>query len=315
MNIMLLSVSIWSGDATDMSPELRDLFHWISALIALPCTAYAGQPFFRSAVRAIRARQLNMDVPISLGVLLALGMSVAETANHAEHVYFDSAVMLLFFLLCGRYLEHAMRRKTRAVAGNLAALKAEVAHRFEHGRELVTVPAAALQPGDRLLVRPGERIPADGIVISGSSQIDEGLVTGETAPKKVGPGETVYAATVNCLGALTMRVTAAGTGTLIDEIERLLANALTARSTYLQLAERAARDRRFDSGRMVACRDFAARLHHHRHYRSHHHLPVCDSARRSRRAGGGFRRVIACGDHPQIPGRDRAPGRCRYRRI
>jgi P-type Cu2+ transporter len=241
MNIMLLSVSVWSGGAGDMSPELRDLFHWISALIALPCAAYAGQPFFRSAVRAIRARQLNMDVPISLGVLLALGMSVAETANRAEHVYFDSAVMLLFFLLCGRYLEHAMRRKTRAVAGNLAALKAEVAHRFEHGRELVTVPAAALQPGDRLLVRPGERIPADGIVISGSSQIDEGLVTGETAPKKVGPGEAVYAATVNCLGALTMRVTAAGTGTLIDEIERLLANALTARSTYLQLAERAAR--------------------------------------------------------------------------
>ena len=89
MNIMLLSVSVWSGDATDMSPELRDLFHWISALIALPCAAYAGQPFFRSAVRAIRARQLNMDVPISLGVLLALGMSVAETANHAEHVYFE----------------------------------------------------------------------------------------------------------------------------------------------------------------------------------------------------------------------------------
>ena len=190
MNIMLLSVSVWSGGATDMTQETRDFFHWLSALIALPAAAYAGQPFFRSALRAIRARQLNMDVPISLGVLLALGMSIVETASHAEHAYFDSAVMLLFFLLCGRYLDHAMRRKTRAVAGNLAALKAEVAHRFEAGGEVVTVPVAALEPGDRLLVRPGERVPADGSVISGTSEIDESLVTGETAHRKVAAGAT-----------------------------------------------------------------------------------------------------------------------------
>jgi Cu2+-exporting ATPase len=117
MNIMLLSVSVWSG--SDMTQETRDFFHWLSALIALPAVAYAGQPFFQSAARAIRARALNMDVPISLGVLLAIGMSIVETIDHAEHAYFDSAVMLLFFLLCGRYLDHAMRRKTRAVAGNL----------------------------------------------------------------------------------------------------------------------------------------------------------------------------------------------------
>src|SRR5215470_3187892 len=149
MNIMLLSVSVWSGGA-DMTPETRDFFHWLSALIALPAADFAGQPFFRSAWRALRARSLNMDVPISLGVILALGMSLVETARHAEHAYFDSAVMLLFFLLCGRAVEHAMRRKTRAVAGNLAALKAEVAHRFESG-EVVTVPAAALAAGNRLL--------------------------------------------------------------------------------------------------------------------------------------------------------------------
>jgi P-type Cu2+ transporter len=117
MNIMLLSVSVWSG--SDMTQETRDFFHWLSALIALPAVAYAGQPFFQSAARAIRARALNMDVPISLGVLLAIGMSIVETIDRAEHAYFDSAVMLLFFLLCGRYLDHAMRRKTRAVAGNL----------------------------------------------------------------------------------------------------------------------------------------------------------------------------------------------------
>jgi Cu2+-exporting ATPase len=241
MNIMLLSVSVWSGNVSDMTQETRDFFHWLSALIALPAAAYAGQPFFRSAWRALRTRALNMDVPISLGVLLALGMSVYETATHATHAYFDSAVMLLFFLLCGRYLEHAMRRRTRAVAGNLAALKAEVAHRFDAGGEVVMVPVAALRPGDRLLVRPGERVPADGTVISGSSGIDESLVTGETLPRKVTSGATIYTGSLNHSGALTMRVTAAGEGTLIDEVERLLEKAASARSRYLRLSDRAAR--------------------------------------------------------------------------
>src|SRR5262249_23294856 len=162
MNIMLLSVSVWSGNVPDMTQETRDFFHWLSALIALPAAAYAGQPFFRSAWRALRTRALNMDVPISLGVLLALGMSLYETTSHATHAYFDSAVMLLFFLLCGRYLEHAMRQRTRAVAGNLAALKAEVAHRFEAGGGGGTVPGAALKAGDRPLGRPGDPVPAGG---------------------------------------------------------------------------------------------------------------------------------------------------------
>jgi Cu2+-exporting ATPase len=241
MNIMLLSVSVWSGNVSDMTQETRDFFHWLSALIALPAAAYAGQPFFRSAWRALRTRAVNMDVPISLGVLLALGMSLYETATHAPHAYFDSAVMLLFFLLCGRYLEHAMRQRTRAVAGNLAALKAEVAHRFDAGGEVVMVPVAALAPGDRLLVRPGERVPADGTVISGSSDIDESLVTGETLPRKVVAGGTIYTGSLNHSGALTMRVTAAGEGTLIDEVERLLEKASSARSRYLRLSDRAAR--------------------------------------------------------------------------
>jgi Cu2+-exporting ATPase len=241
MNIMLLSVSVWSGDAGDMSAETRDFFHWLSALIALPAAAYAGQPFFRSAWRALRARQVNMDVPISLGVVLALGMSVVETAGHAQHAYFDSAIMLLFFLLCGRYLDHAMRRKTRAVAGNLTALKAEVAHRLELDGEVVRVPAAALRPGDRLLVRPGDRVPADGTILSGRSEIDESLVTGETARRQIGAGAVVYAGSMNCSGALTMRVTAAGAGTLIDEVERLLEKALEVKSRTVRLADRAAR--------------------------------------------------------------------------
>jgi len=240
MNIMLLSVSVWSGNVTDITPETRDFFHWVSALIALPAAAYAGRPFFVSAWRALRARSLNMDVPITLGVTLALAMSLVETANHAQAAYFDSAIMLLFFLLVGRTLDHAMRRKTRAAAGNLAALKAEAAHRFV-GDELIGVPLAALNPGDRVLVKPGERVPADGIVIGGGSEVDESLITGETARHRVTNGAKVYAGSLNYSGALTLRVTATGESTLIDEIERLLEQAASAKSRTRRLADRAAR--------------------------------------------------------------------------
>lgn len=240
MNIMLLSVSVWSGNVTDITPETRDFFHWASALIALPAAAYAGRPFFASAWRALRVRALNMDVPISLGVILALAMSLVETANHAEHAYFDSAIMLLFFLLVGRTLDHAMRRRTRAVAGNLAALKADTAHRFA-GDELVSVPVAALKAGDRLLVKPGERVPADGTVLNGASEIDESLITGETARRGVISGATIYAGSMNYSGALTLKVTAAGGAALIDEIEKLLDKAASAKSRTMRLADRASR--------------------------------------------------------------------------
>lgn len=240
MNIMLLSVSVWSGNVTDITPEIRDLFHWISALIALPAAAYAGQPFFRSAWHALSARSVNMDVPISLGIVLALGMSLVETAGHAAHAYFDSAIMLIFFLLCGRYLDYAMRRRTRAVAGNLAALKAETAHKFLDSGELVQVPIAALRANDRILVRAGERISADGVMVGGHTSIDESLITGETMPRDVVSGAMVYAGSINLHGTLTLRVTAAGENTLLDEIDRLLDKAVKTKSRYVRLADRAA---------------------------------------------------------------------------
>src|SRR5918998_1019056 len=151
-------------------------------------------------MNVLRNRRTNMDVPIVIGILLALTVSVVETINSAEHTYFDSVVMLLFFLLCGRYLDQAMRRKTRAVASNLASLKAEVAHRIE-----------------------------------------ESLVTGETAHRVVSAGQEVYAGSLNYNGTLTLCVTAAGTGTLLDEVERLLESAATAKSRYVQFADRVAR--------------------------------------------------------------------------
>jgi P-type Cu2+ transporter len=224
-----------------MLPEQRDFFHWLSALIVLPAAAYSAQPFFSSAYAALRKRGVNMDVPISIGIVLALAMSLVETASHAEHAYFDAAIMLIAFLLAGRYLDQNMRRKTRAFAANLAALKAETATKFISEDEIRTVPAAALEPGDIVLLRPGERSAVDGTVISGRSDIDQSLITGETLPATVAPGSAVYAGTLVCSGVLRVRVAAASEATLLSEISRLLDNALQSRSHYLRLAERASR--------------------------------------------------------------------------
>jgi Cu2+-exporting ATPase len=149
--------------------------------------------------------------------------------------------MLLTFLLAGRFLDQNMRRRTRAVAGNLAALKAETAVKFVTPEEIREVPVAAIHPGDLVLVRPGERISVDGEVVDGRSDVDQSLVTGETAPSSAGRGTPVYAGTLNLSGTLRIRVTAAAKGTLLDEVTRLLDKAVQARSRYVRLAERAAR--------------------------------------------------------------------------
>jgi P-type Cu2+ transporter len=241
MNVMMLSIPVWSGNIGDMMSEQRDFFHWLSALIALPAAAYAGQPFFRSAYQALRTRNVNMDVPISVGVMLALGMSLIETIHHAEHAYFDAAIMLLTFLLVGRYLDQNMRRRTRAVAGNLAALKAETATKFVGAGEIAEVPVAAIHTGDIVLLRPGERCAVDGTVIEGRSEIDQSLITGETVHVTAAQGTAVYAGSLNISGTLRVRVSAASEGTLLADITRLLDNALQARSRYVRLADRASR--------------------------------------------------------------------------
>ncbi|WP_426408516.1 heavy metal translocating P-type ATPase [Bradyrhizobium ganzhouense] len=241
MNVMMLSVPVWSGNVSDMLPEQRDFFHWLSALIVLPAAAYSAQPFFSSAYAALRARGVNMDVPISIGITLALAMSLFETATQADHAYFDAAIMLIAFLLAGRYLDQNMRRRTRAFAGNLAALKAETATKFINEDEIRTVPVAAIRPGDIVLLRPGERSAVDGSVVSGRSEIDQSLITGETLPATAVAGSAVYAGTLVRSGALRVRVSAASEGTLLSEISRLLENAVQSRSRYLRLAERASR--------------------------------------------------------------------------
>jgi len=240
-NIMLLSVSVWAGAFTDMGPATRDLFHWISALIAIPAVAYAGQPFFRSAWAALRNRSLNMDVPISLAVLLAVGVSIYATSVGRDHAYFDASVTLLFFLLVGRYLDRRARTKARSAAANLLALNASAAVVIDaDGRER-SMPPEQVEPGMTVLVATGARVPVDGVVESGTSETDNSLVTGESLPKPVAPGDAVFAGTLNLGGPLRLTVEAAAGDTLLAEIVRLMEVAEQGRAKYVRLAERAAR--------------------------------------------------------------------------
>ena len=240
-NVMLLSIAVWAGGASGMADATRALMHWISALIALPAIAYAGLPFFRSAAGALAARRVNMDLPISVAVCVTAGISLAELLAERPDVYFDAALMLLFFLLVGRYLDLRTRGAMRSTAENLAALAAEPATvlRPDGVRELV--PAGAVQPGSRVLVAAGERIPVDGDILSGRTVIDRSLLTGEAAPEAAMPGDRVYAGTVNAGDPVTLSAVAAGDGTALNEIVRLSEAAEQGRSAYVRLADRAAR--------------------------------------------------------------------------
>src|SRR5262245_35300686 len=163
-------------NAIDVTLDNRTSFHRLSALIALPARAWA--PFFNSAVRALVARPLNMDVPIGVGIVLTLAMSIFETLHHPAHAYFDSALILLAFLLVGR----ALRRRSCAAAADFTDLRTQTVTKFLRGTELAEVPVASVRTDDLILVRPGERIAMDGVVIEGRSEIDQSLVTGETLP-------------------------------------------------------------------------------------------------------------------------------------
>ena len=237
MNIMLLSVSVWSG----AQGFTRDLFHWISALIALPTVAYAGRPFFRSAWAALRKGRTNMDVPISIGVLITTALSLFETFTHGPHAYFDGVVMLLFFLLTGRWLDVVMR--SRARDGVSALLKQTAAGAMVLGQDGKTrwVEAKSLVPGMDMIVASGERVAADGVVLQGQSSFDLSLLTGESVPQRASEGDTIHAGTLNIDNPVTVRVTAAGPDTAIADIARLMEQAGQSKSLYVRGADRAAR--------------------------------------------------------------------------
>ncbi len=239
MNIMLFSVAVWSG--SDMDDATRTLFHWISSLVAIPAVAFAGQPFFRSAWRALKRRTTNMDVPISVGVLLTTGASLLQTVRGAHEAYFDAAVMLLFFLLIGRVMDHRLRARAFSAAQML--LKAQVlkAQVIAADGSRAWQAIDTVMPGMLLAVAAGESLGVDARVVSGISDVDTALVTGESAPLTVKPGAELASGVVNLSAPLVVEALRPASRSLLAELVRLMEQAEQGRAGLIRLADRVAR--------------------------------------------------------------------------
>ncbi len=235
-NIMLLSVSVWSG----ADASTRDMFHWISAMIAAPALIYGGRFFYRSAWHALRRGRTNMDVPIALAITLSYAVSVWETIHHGQHAWFDATVSLLFFLLIGRTLDHVMRDRARSAISGLARLSPRGATVIgkDGSRDYRTVEDIA--PGERVAIAMGERIPVDGVVESGASDMDVSIVNGESAPRAVKTGDALQAGMLSLTGSLVLVATASARDSFLSEIIALMEAAEGGRARYRRIADRAA---------------------------------------------------------------------------
>lgn len=225
---------------------------WVVALLALPVVTWASWPFHRSA--AINARHLSgtMDTLVSLGIIASYGFSLVSliaypyvTAHaghdgmsaHDHNLYFDSSTMVALFLLVGRFIEARTQRRSSEALRKLLDLGAKDVAVIQNGKE-IRIPVKDLLPDDEFVVRPGEKIATDGVVLSGSSAIDESLLTGESVPVEVSPGSSVTGATVNVSGALTVRATRVGSETTLAQMGKLVSEAQSSKAPIARLADR-----------------------------------------------------------------------------
>ena len=238
LNLMGFAYAVWAGLVLDMGGQTRTLMNWLSALVALPVAAVAGRPFYSSAWSALRNGKINMDGPISFAVIVTLGASVAQTIRGAEHVYYDAAVSLLFFLLIGRTLEAGIRRHAGSAVDNLLALSKGVVRKLLPNGGTIDVRDDELRVGDMVLVAKGARFPADGIVKSGICEVDESLITGESKLRLVETGGAVIAGTQNIGQAVQFLVKAVDKDTRLAEIAELMERAEQHRGSRQIMADR-----------------------------------------------------------------------------
>ena len=237
--VMMLAVALYAGGWYGMEAGTVQLLRWFSFALTLPVLVYAARPFYIAAWSALKTRRPNMDVPVVIALLAAFAGSVANTVWGQGHVYYDAINMFVLFLLGTRLLEQGARERSMEAAENLLKLAPAMATKVtEHGQQLV--PVLELVPGDRLLVKPGETFPADGVVEAGISGVDEALLTGESRLVAKQPGAAVIAGSMNVDGPLTLSVTGIGENTVLAGIVRMLDQALAQKPRLAQLADRIA---------------------------------------------------------------------------
>ena len=242
MQVMMYALPVYLADEGSMSADVEQLMRWASLVLTLPVVLYSAAPFFRNAWRDLRLMRVGMDVPVALGVGAAFAASLWATLAGAGEVYFDSVTMFVFLLLGGRYLEMLARhRSVRSIERVGRALPA-FADRLTAFPALETerVVVSALQPGDRVLVAPGQTIPADGCVLQGESEVDESLLSGESRPIAKAAGSELTGGTTNVRSPLVLQVDKVGEATRLAAIVRLMERAITEKPRVVQLADRVA---------------------------------------------------------------------------
>lgn len=243
MQVMMYALPVYLSDSGDMPWDAEQLMRWASLILTVPVVLYSAGPFFRGAIRDLRAWRAGMDVPVAMGIAIGFSASAYATLVGAGSVYFDSITMFLFLLLAGRYLELLGRQRATQALDHLSRLMPVHAHRLPNGiagEQSEAVPAAALRKGDLVLVRPGETLPADGILVTTEAQLNEALITGESRPVQRSEGDGVIAGSVNIGGPLFVRVERIGSDTVISSIERMVTSASAQRSRLIDIADRTA---------------------------------------------------------------------------
>lgn len=240
MQVMMLAVGLYVGDFQGMDDWIREFLRWVCLILAVPVVTYSAQSFYSGAWRDLRRRQPGMDVPVSLAILAAFIASVWHTWKGGGEVYYDSVTMFVFFLLTGRFLEMAARHRAAQISEALVRMLPATATRLSAAGEEEIIAIAELAPGDRVLVRPGETIPADGCIIEGASSVDESLLTGESLPLPRQLGEALIGGAVNIESPLVMRVEKVGADTVLSAISRLLDRAQSEKPRLALLADRIA---------------------------------------------------------------------------
>jgi len=237
MNIMWISIALYAGAFSGIDAEIRSFFHWVSLFIAAPVLLYSGWGFTTAALRGARFGRLTMDLPITIGAWGTFAYSIYQTVWGGGEVYFDTVVTFLFVILVGRYLEAMARRNASSATHRLLELQPRMATRLtDEGEE--RLPVRRLAVGDRVLVRPGDKIPADGMVLDGRSHVDESMLSGESMPMRKEAGARVEAGTVNGDGSLVVEVALVGNGTMLSRIIHLVEAAQGSKADVQQLADR-----------------------------------------------------------------------------